>query len=119
MILTQADGTRRELSSDELRGMIRNYGRRLDASTPIESFDAFAARQHALIPFTTKLLDAEPDHLADHDRGIAGHFVVDADSCLAPLPLWQRSRRRAASLRSILLSVSVAALAGFLFAGFF
>lgn len=102
MIFYPADGTPpREISDTELKSLMIAARKKITPSTPIHRFDQI-----------------EDDDLALETIG-GWPFLVDRRQEPIRKLYRQHARRNWPSLRSVLISVSVAALAGFIFAGLF
>ncbi len=107
MILTQADGTTREVSSDELSKMLTDAKRKISPGTPIQRMP----------PGTRIPIPGVPGVWAIEDEAELDHFIVDSDGALrTPAEIRRRASRRSL-LRGALISVTVAALAGFFVIG--
>lgn len=102
MIFYPADGSApREISAAELKSLMCDARKKITPSTPIRRFDQIEDDD-----LTLEMIGGWP-------------FLVDRRQAPIRKLYRQHARQNWPSLRSVAISVSVAALAGFLFAGLF
>lgn len=122
---TPKDGSgKRILTGDEIREMLRNAPR----NEPVRRFDDVETYTHRTAEPVRQCAPDVVNHWTDLKPGevvyLNGadpedwYFVVDAGGRMTTFPLVKSGRRQLPRLRSVAISVTVAALAGFIAAGF-